>query len=217
MMMADHVRRALAAAHREDNPYPHWILRDVLPLQTGKALAELPLTPPAPGDIQGRRETINDKRIFASEENRARFPVLDDLARSFQEQATVAALEAQCGCSLEGGFLRIEYCLDTDGFWLEPHTDIGAKMFTMLVYLSEHPDAEHWGTDIFDAHGKLVKRASGAFNTGLIFIPAANTWHGFEHRPIRGIRRTLIINYVRPESRSRHELAFPSEPVRWGT
>ena len=37
---------------------------------------------------------------------------------------------------LRDSHLRIEYCLDTDGFWLEPHTDIGAKLFTMLVYLS---------------------------------------------------------------------------------
>lgn len=25
--------------------------------------------------------------------------------------------------------------------WLEPHTDIAAKRFTMLIYLSTHPDA----------------------------------------------------------------------------
>ena len=57
------------------------------------------------------------------------------------------------GCTLGGSFLRIEYCLDTDGFWLEPHTDIGAKLFTMLVYLSDHPEAEDWGTDIMDCVG----------------------------------------------------------------
>ena len=43
-------------------------------------------------------------------------------------------------------------------------------------------------------------------NRGLIVIPAADTWHGF-------LRRSLIVNYVKPEWRSRHELAFPDQPV----
>ena len=54
---------------------------------------------------------------------------------------------------LDGSFLRIECCLDTDGFWLEPHTDIGAKLLTLLVYLSDHPEAGDWGTDIMDPAG----------------------------------------------------------------
>ncbi len=83
----------------------------------------------------------------------------------------------------------------------------------MLIYLSDHPDAEDWGTDILDADRNLVCRASGAFNTGLIFLPAANTWHGFAPRKIRGLRRSLIINYVVPEWRARHELAYPTQPV----
>jgi hypothetical protein len=31
----------------------------------------------------------------------------------------------------------LELCLDTDGFWLEPHTDIGAKKLTLLISLSQ--------------------------------------------------------------------------------
>lgn len=213
MDTANHLRHALSTAQRNETPYPHWILNDVLPEPTVRQIIALPFTPP-PADTSGRRETHNDLRIFASEERRARFPVLDELARSFQEPTTISLLEDVCETTLTGGFLRIEYCLDTDGFWLEPHTDIGAKMFTMLIYLSEHPDAENWGTDLLDATGNLVKRASGAFNTGLIFIPGANTWHAFSPRPIRGIRRSLIINYVKPEWRSRHELSFPHEPVQ---
>jgi hypothetical protein len=213
MTTAAHVRAALAAARRGDAPYPHWLLAGVLPEPVCRELIGLPFAPPRIEDTQGRRETNNSTRVFASAENRVRFPVCDGLARSFQEGATVAALEDLCGCSLAGSSLRIEYCLDTDGFWLEPHTDIGAKLFTMLIYLSEHPDAEDWGTDILDGEHRLVTRASGAFNTGLIFVPGADTWHGFERRPIRGVRRSLIVNYVRPEWRSRHELAFPEAPV----
>jgi hypothetical protein len=31
---------------------------------------------------------------------------------------------------------RVEYAQDVDGFWLEPHTGLGVKTFTTLLYLS---------------------------------------------------------------------------------
>jgi len=208
-----HIRQAMCTAHRSDHPYPHWTLRNTLPTELCRALIALPFAAPRIDDTQGKRDTHNATRIFVSEANRARHLACEALAEAFQDEATAALLQDLCGRRLAGSSLRIEYCLDTDGFWLEPHTDIGAKLFTMLIYLSDHPDAEQWGTDIFDAQHNLVECASGALNAGLIFLPAANTWHGFTRRPIRGVRRSLIINYVTPDWRSRHELAFPSEPV----
>lgn len=207
------IRRAIRTAQRGDTPYPHWQLHDVLPVELARQVMALPFEAPTIDDTRGKRETHNTSRVFVSEQNRARYPACETLAESFQDEATIALLEDVCGGSLTGSSLRIECCLDTDGFWLEPHTDIGAKRFTMLVYLSDHPDAADWGTDIYDSDLRLVGRASGAFNTGLIFLPSAHTWHGFARRPIRGVRRSLIINYVAPEWRSRHELAYPTQPV----
>ena len=207
------LRRAMLAAERADWPFRHWCLRNVLPEGLGTALAALPFAPPPIGDTLGKRETHNASRLFVSPENRRRFGACATLAEAFQDEATAALLEDLCGVRLAGSFLRIECCLDTDGFWLEAHTDIGAKLFTMLIYLSDHPDAEDWGTDIMDASGAVLSRASGAFNHGLIFVPGADTWHGFARRAIRGVRRSLIVNYVKPEWRSRHELAFPETSV----
>jgi hypothetical protein len=59
----------------------------------------------------------------------------------------------------------------------------------------------------------LVATAPYRRNRGLIFIPAADTWHGFHRRPIDGVRRSLIVNYVRSEWRSRLELAYPQSPI----
>ena len=123
------------------------------------------------------------------------------------------ALERLCDLNLRDSSLRIEYCLDTDGFWLEPHTDIGAKLFTMLIYLSDGPGSEAWGTDILDGELKLVATSPYRRNLGLIFVPAADTWHGFHKRKIEGVRRSLIVNYVKPEWRARRELAFPDRPA----
>lgn len=208
-----HIRKSLLNASAMRAPFPHWLLRDVLPAWLGEEVRALPFPPAALGDTLGKRETYNSRRIFVSEKNRERFLACDRLAGAFQDEATVGLLEDLTGITLAGGFTRIEYCLDTDGFWLEPHTDIGAKMLTLLIYLSDHQDAENWGTDIMDAMGNVLGRASGAANHGLIFVPGSDTWHGFVKRPIQGIRRSLIVNYVKPEWRSRHELAFPDQAV----
>jgi hypothetical protein len=208
-----HIRRALLSARAVRTPFPHWLLRDVLPGWLREAIRALPFPPAAIGDTLGKRETYNSRRIFVSEQNRERYVACDVLADAFQDEATVGLLEDLTGANLAGGFTRIEYCLDTDGFWLEPHTDIGAKMLTLLVYLSDHPDAENWGTDIMDAAGHAVASVSGAANLGLLFVPGADTWHGFVKRRITGVRRSLIVNYVKPEWRSRHELAFPDQAV----
>lgn len=208
-----HLRHALLAARRAEAPFRHWTVREVLPATLWPLLLALPFTAAAVGDTVGRRETHNSSRRFVTEDERACLPACDALAEAFQDEATVALISDLCGVDLADSFLRIEYCLDTTGFWLEPHTDIGAKRFTMLIYLSLHQDAKNWGTDLLDSRGQLVGRASGAFNTGLVFVPGANTWHGFAPRLIAGVRRSLIVNYVGPEWRSRHELAYPGQAV----
>jgi hypothetical protein len=203
----------LDQAQAQAEPFRHWLLRDMLPPATCAAIDALPVTPPAIGDTFGRRETHNSSRLFFGVEQRALHPVCDHVAQALQRPDVVHRLEGLCDVRLAGGSLRIEYCLDTDGFWLEPHTDIGAKLFTMLIYLSDEPGCEAWGTDLYDAEQKWVGRSPYERNGGLIFIPGPQTWHGVEKRPIQGVRRSLIVNYVRPEWRSRHELAFPEQPV----
>jgi hypothetical protein len=207
------LQRALASAGRGEQPFRHWSLTAVLPPATCESVLALPFDAPAMAGLDGRRESINAQRSFFSAENRARFAVCDEVAQALQSPATTSLIERTCGIALAGSSLRIEATLDTDGFWLEPHTDIGAKLFTMLIYLSTHPDAADWGTDLLHPDGTLFARAPGTFNSGLIFIPAPDTWHGFAPRRIDGVRRSLIVNYVRPEWRARHELAFPNTPV----
>lgn len=204
-----------AAAREIAVPFRHWQLRDALPQAQAQKLADLPFAPPPIGETQGRRETHNSTRVFFGAENRQRYPVCAELAQTFQDAENAQKLAHATGAQLAGSYLRIEYCLDTDGFWLERHTDIGAKLFTLLVYLSDVPEAEAWGTDIYAADGTHLGAASGAFNNGLVFVPGADTWHGFERRKIAGVRRSIIVNYVKDEWRARHELAFPDLPIAY--
>lgn len=201
--------------HCDSDTYPfrHWLLDRMLPDQTCRAIDALPVSPPLIENTFGKRETHNSTRRFFGVPQRAAYSVCDEVAGALQSEAVVHHLEKACDVTLRGSFLRIEYCLDTDGFWLEPHTDIGAKLLTMLVYLSDDPGSEAWGTDLLDGPETFVATMPYMRNSGFIFIPAADSWHGWHRRPIVGVRRSLIVNYVKPEWCSRHELAFPEQPV----
>ena len=122
----------------------------------------------------------------------------------------LGALRSLTGADLSRGHLRIEYCQDVDGFWLEPHLDISVKLFTMLVYLSGDPALRDAGTDIYDSSPEHRLAASAPYekNKGLIFIPGTNSWHGFSKRPIRGLRKSIIINFVSDDWRAKDELAY---------
>jgi len=208
-----HFLGALSHARGCAQPFPHWLLDAVLPPDTCAAIRGLPIEPPRIADTDGKRDSHNASRRFLAADLIARVPACRDLALALASPRATAAIDARCGSRLRGSALRIEYCQDTDGFWLEPHTDISAKLFTMLVYLSDEPAAERWGTDLMTAAGDVVATAPCHAGAGLIFLPGADTWHGFRRRPITGVRRSLIVNYVTPDWRARHELAFPDAPI----
>jgi len=190
-------------------PYRHWLLNDILPTATVKAIAGLPFDPPGGATFDGRRESNNSSRVYFSPEIQARFPICATVADAFRAPYVIDALTALTGAPIAAGHLRIEYCQDVDGFWLEPHVDIPVKLFTMLVYLSDDPALADAGTDIYECgpEHRPVGRAAYAANHGLIFLPGADTWHGFTRRPIRGLRKSIIINYVTDAWRARDELA----------
>lgn len=191
------------------SPYRHWIMSEVFPADIVQSLDTLNV-PMAPAlDYEGgRREANNSTRAFFDVERQAESAAVKGVAEALKAPETIAAIERITNVDLTGSLLRIEYCQDGDGFWLEPHTDIGAKLFTMLIYLSVGEGSDNCGTDVFDDDKNLIKTAPFAFNTALIFIPGTNTWHGFNRRRINGVRKSVIVNYVKPEWRARHELAF---------
>jgi hypothetical protein len=118
------------------------------------------------------------------------------------------------GSDLSGAYVRLEYAQDTDGFWLNPHTDLGVKRLTLLIYLSESVDQADLGTDIYRDPETWAKRPRFEDNAALMFVPGANTWHGMERRRIPGVRRSVIMNYVTDDWRAREQLAYPDTPVR---
>lgn len=205
---------SLAGAERREAPYRHWLLADVMPADVADGLATLPFPVPHLHGESGKRDLHNGTRQYFDAGNMAHLPVCKAVAEAFQRPETVALLERELGAPLDGTYLRIEYAQDTDGFWLEPHTDLGVKKLTFLYYLSDGPGHETLGTDIYSDRDTHTGRSPFGRNLACIFIPADNTWHGFERRPIAGIRKSIIINYVTPDWLAREQLSFPDEPVR---
>jgi len=197
-----------------NEPYDLWELNDVFPTDIVDDLLTLEI---GPGDMDyriGRREINNDKRNYFDTERQTRQPVCGKIAALFQSPEIVAAVEKKFDLDLTGTYLRIEYTQDKEGFWLEPHTDIGVKKFTMQIYLSRDPEAETWGSSVYADAETFVRNVPYKSNRANVFVPSLMTWHGFTPRPINGIRKSLIVNYVTDQWRARHELSFPDAPVR---
>jgi hypothetical protein len=203
------------AARRHSRPFPHWRLSEILPEALAQQVAALPLDPQETHGRSGQRELHNPTRRYLAGDLLTRFAPAQALAEAFQAPSVVAALAALTGTLLAGGFLRIEYALDTQGFWLEPHTDLGVKLLSMLLQFPE-PGQEGLGTDLYWSARQWAERAPFDWNAAIVFAPSDRTWHGFEPRPIAGVRRSLIVNYVSPAWRSREQLAFPDRPLGAG-
>ncbi|MGO9543645.1 MAG: 2OG-Fe(II) oxygenase [Rhodomicrobium sp.] len=219
--IADHFCGALKVSLRKEDYYRRWVLKDVLPESLCAGVLVLPIRPPFIDECGGVRD-LNDnnlKRAFFTPKLQEDFPACSVFAEGFQ-RPEVARLFSETleipADEIQGSYLRIEYIQDTDGAWLEPHRDIREKLFSMVIYLCTGPEAKDWGTDIYDHDKKWVGRSSAEFNSAVIFVPGPHTWHGFDKRPIIGVRRLMEINYVRPNWRDRDQLCFPDRPITLG-
>jgi hypothetical protein len=203
---------ALANNPPLSEPFRHWRLTRVLPGEVLDAINALDLVAPSWQGADGRR-AWNAARVFVDQDMQARLPQAAALAEAFQSQEALAAVESHTGLDLTGLYLRIEYCLDSQGFWLEPHTDIGVKRLTLQVYCARDAAAHGWGSSIYDTDRRWTGNIDGSFANAMMFVPANDTWHGFEPRRIDGVRRSLIVNFVTADWQNRGELAFPDQPV----
>ena len=204
---------SFAAAKKGATPYPHWFVENCLPASTVDAVLDLPFPAPGLDGVSGKRELHNATRKYFDAENRAAFPFVDAVAQAFQDPDVTATIEKTFGTTLKGSYVRIEVAQDIDGFWLEPHTDLGVKLFTFLLYMSKDPSHQDLGTDIYDNDKKWVGRSPFKSNAAMIFVPGRDTYHGFEARKIEGVRKSLVINYVTNDWKAREQLAFPETPI----
>ncbi len=212
--LADHFIRSLRGSEIAHEPYRRWNMTNVFPESICLGILTLPIAPPLIDDCYGVRDRHNEKRTFFTPALQKDFPTCAVFAEAMQRPDVARAFNDVCDVPADGSYLRIEYIQDLDGAWLEPHRDIKEKLFSMVVYLCTGPHAKDWGTDIYDDNKRWIGRSSAEFNSAVIFIAGPNTWHGFDKRPIIGVRRLMEINYVHPSWRDRDQLSFPDQPIR---
>lgn len=200
------------SAHHQ-TPYDFWLFENALPEGMCAAIADLPFHAPSAqeANFDGRRNTNDNLRVYFNPGNRAQFPEVDKLAEGLDHPASRKCIEDITGADLTDTRLRVEFCQDTPGFWLEPHTDISVKKLSMLIYLLDDPDLAGTGTDILSGppdHTHVMSAPYGR-NKGVMFVPGDNTWHGAGHTPIpKGkVRKSLMINFVSADWRDKWELA----------
>jgi hypothetical protein len=212
--VAESFAAAVAGRRTFDAPYRHYLVENVFPADVAEELAHLPFAPPVLNGVSGKRELHNDQRSYFDADGAARFPVMRGVAEALQSTRIVRLVADAFAASIDDTFLRLEYAQDVDGFWLQPHTDLGVKKFTCLIYLSEGPGHETLGTDIYESPERHFGVSPFKRGAAMIFVPGDATWHGFEKRPIEGVRRSVILNYVTHEWRAREQLSYPDRAVR---
>ena len=214
LRVADAFEAAIESRRPFEQPYRHYLLEKTFPSEIADVLADLPFAPPVLNGVSGKRELHNDQRSYFDAAGVARFPVMGAVAEALQSTRVVSLIHAAFGAPIDDTFLRLEYAQDVDGFWLQPHTDLGVKKFTCLIYLSEGPGHDKLGTDIYEAADKHFGVSPFKRGGAMVFVPGDNTWHGFEKRTIEGVRRSVILNYVTHDWRAREQLSYPDQPVR---
>ena len=205
--------KSFEAGKRHETPYRHWFVQNCLPADVAAETLALPFEAPALGGVSGKREVHNATRKYFDAENMARYPVCGAFNAALQDKRVTGTIDRVFGTKLAGTYLRVEYAQDTNGFWLEPHTDLGVKSFTFLLYLSTDPAHRGLGTDIYDTNKKHIGSSPFVSNGAMIFVPSDITYHGFEAREIKGVRKSIIINYVTNDWRAREQLAYPDTPI----
>ena len=196
-----------------DDPYRHYVLNNLFDSQLIDGILDLPFEPLDLDYAAGTREEFNAVRRYITPEITENYDAAKRVVDAFLDPAVIQKIESMEGICLKDSLLRIEYAIDADKFWLKPHTDLGVKLVTMLIYLSKDEDAETWGTDIYSDGDTFHSTVPYQSNRALLFFPTDKTWHGFEPRSIKGVRKTLIVNFVTQAWMNRHELVHPTNVV----
>lgn len=204
---------SLDQAPMQSEPYPHHVLNNLFDPQLIDGILDLPFEPLNLDYTAGTREQFNTVRRYITPEITEHYEAAQRVAEAFLDPAVIQKLESMGGICLKDSLLRIEYAIDADKFWLKPHTDLGVKLVTMLIYLSKDEDAATWGTDIYKDADNFHSTVPYQSNRALLFFPTDKTWHGFEPRSINGIRKTLIVNFVTQAWLNRQELVHPTKVV----
>mgnify|MGYP004028295741 FL=1 len=87
-------------------------------------------------------------------------------------------------------FKSVDYWIDGEGYFLEPHIDNESIKLSLQIYLGE----DQPGTVLFD-NNESLKTFHFKNDCGYAMLLNDNTVHGLEHPVMRDGRRSIYVRY----------------------
>lgn len=197
--MERYVLQKIEDAEIIKNPFPHLLIRDILPKQDYEELINT-----LPKSIDYLPLETRGTKGYPERSYHTAPPMLSWMTRGKLRDALDRKFGLTPSSSDEILLLR-----DRQGYKIPPHTDTPAKAVTMLVYL----DVDHHGTTLYKPKKKgftdpegmhhpfeqftAVKTASASLNSALIFARTDTSFHGVPPYPGPGERNILLYDSKR--------------------
>ena len=205
------LKNVIEKASEESSPWPWYGLSDVLDEEQVAEIRAMQFNE-RERMHGGKRSDNTSVRQFVTENGPPGLRRLVEELLSKEVQEAIHKKIYKYDGNYSGLYVRMEVLNDKDGFWLEPHCDIGEKLISCLVYVNETDEDENIGTDLYtDMRGwflcgsedsllEPVRTVPFIHNTGYMFSQFdgnGNKVHGLSKgKKIKVERRGLQINYV---------------------
>ena len=180
----------------KNKPWKHFIFDDVFSKEDYQTLKDFPRLESGYKNITGFRDAI-DNRVFLNDKFVSENPQFKSVLRTLND---TESFEKIFGVNLIDCSPRPELIDDRYPFFHEVHCDHPDKVLTMLIYIDKD-DEQNLASDLYidknTHHTKLKWKDNGGI--GWTIEPNDDKWHGFKPMEYKGVRRILIINWVRNE------------------
>ena len=144
--------------------------------------------------INGFRDVLQN-RVFLNNDFFNNNPIFADVLKTLNQKKL---FERELNCNLDNCLLRIELIDDRFPFYHAPHLDSQEKLLTIIIYIDKD-DVLDLGTDLFFDKDEYAKKIQWENNSALFFTPSNKKWHGFNPMQYKGIRRLMIVNFVKTD------------------
>ena len=178
----------------KNKPWKHFIFDNIFAKEDYQTLKDFPRLDSGYENITGFRDAI-DNRVFLNDKFVSKNPQFKSVLRTLND---TESFEKIFDINLVNCSPRPELIDDRCPFFHEVHRDHPDKVLTMLIYIDKD-DEQNLASDLYidknTHHTKLKWKDNGGI--GWTIEPNDDKWHGFKPMKYNGVRRILIINWVK--------------------
>jgi len=208
---------------KQTDPWDHFLIEDLFEQDDFELLKNFPpLDSNCNNVVGGFRDQVLG-RVFLNDEFVEKNPQFLKLVRLLNDRKLFSDILKE---DLSSTTLRVELIDDKYPFFHEVHVDHPDKRITMLIYIDKDDD-KNLATDVYVDKDTHYAKLNWTPNGGIIWkVDEVNDkkWHGFTKEKYTGIRRIIILNWVKspPQWRDETQLYLnernrhkPFEPEKW--